>query len=441
MGVCKRFRERWIADRRARIVSGHLARVLPDGAAVLDVGSGDGRVAGLLAEQRPDLEIRGVDVLVPAGARIEVDRFDGVRLPYADRAFDVVQFVDVLHHTDNPLVLLREAARVARRAVVIKDHLQEGLLADSTLRFLDWAGNREYGVRLPYTFWRKDQWQKAFAATGLHVQSWEQHLGLYPQPASLLLDRSLHFLASLSVPASEPSASGPKLVRVVDAQPCCDPVWEAAYRRFETPEQEIRKFTRRLERLGQRSWPRSAHVVELFCGRGNGMVALQRAGFSHVEGVDLSESLLRQYQGSGTCYVADCRDLPFADGSRDLITIHGGLHHLPKLPEDLDRVLQEARRVLTDEGRLAIVEPWMTPFLALFHFVAKWRLARRAWDKIDASATMMEREAETYQRWLSQPQLVLDTLRKYFLPERCRIGWGKIEFLGRRRAGQESPRG
>jgi ubiquinone/menaquinone biosynthesis C-methylase UbiE len=224
------------------------------------------------------------------------------------------------------------------------------------------------------------------------------------------------------------------LVRVADAQPCCDPVWEAAYRRFETPEEEIRKFSRRLDRLGQRQWPRSTRVVELFCGRGNGMVALQRAGFFRVEGVDLSESLLRQYQGSATCYVADCRDLPFADGSKDLITIHGGLHHLANLPEDLDRVLQEAQRVLTDDGLLAIVEPWMTPFLAFFHFVAARRLVRRAWDKIDASATMMEREAETYQPWLSQPELVLGRLKKYFDPERCRIGWGKICFLGRSRA-------
>ena len=44
--------------------------------------------------------------------------------------------------------------------------------------------------------------------------------------------------------------------------------WEAAYIRFETPQQEIRKFLRRLRKLGATELPRDAHVVELFCGRG-----------------------------------------------------------------------------------------------------------------------------------------------------------------------------
>ncbi len=43
--------------------------------------------------------------------------FDGLTLPLADHSVDVVLFVDVLHHTADPLILLREAARVARRHV------------------------------------------------------------------------------------------------------------------------------------------------------------------------------------------------------------------------------------------------------------------------------------------------------------------------------------
>src|SRR6266513_1650687 len=50
---------------------------------------------------------------------------------------------------------------------------------------------------------------------------------------------------------------------------------EAAYLRFESPEEEIRKFIRRLTRLGASQWPRDAEIVELFCGRGNGLLSLQ----------------------------------------------------------------------------------------------------------------------------------------------------------------------
>ena len=60
--------------------------------------------------------------------------------------------------------------------------------------------------------------------------------------------------------------------------------WEAAYLRFETPEQEISKFVARLKGLGAASWPQDARILELFCGRGNGLLALQRMGFARVSG-------------------------------------------------------------------------------------------------------------------------------------------------------------
>src|ERR1700682_5822683 len=80
--------------------------------------------------------------------------------------------------------------------------------------------------------------------------------------------------------------------------------WEAAYLRFETPEEEIRKFTERLRRLGASEWARDANVVELFCGRGNGLHALARLGFRNIEGVDLSPRLLAEYTGEARCFAA-----------------------------------------------------------------------------------------------------------------------------------------
>src|ERR1700693_3052243 len=79
--------------------------------------------------------------------------------------------------------------------------------------------------------------------------------------------------------------------------------WEAAYLRFETPEQEIQKFITRLNRMGATEWPRDAEIGELFCGRGNGLVALERLGFTRLEGVDLSPRLVAQYRGPAKCFV------------------------------------------------------------------------------------------------------------------------------------------
>jgi len=189
-----------IEHRRARALSNRLADIIPDRFAVLDVGCGDGLIGRLIGEKRTDIQLRGLDVLVRERTYIPVERFNGEVIPYEDASFDGVMFIDVLHHTQDPMVLLREATRVARKAVVIKDHTLEGLLAGPTLRAMDWIGNARYGVSLPYNYWTKREWLDAFNELEVEVGSWISNLGLYPWPAGYLFDRSLHFVARLDVP-------------------------------------------------------------------------------------------------------------------------------------------------------------------------------------------------------------------------------------------------
>jgi ubiquinone/menaquinone biosynthesis C-methylase UbiE len=208
--------------------------------------------------------------------------------------------------------------------------------------------------------------------------------------------------------------------------------WEAAYLRFETPEQEIRKFIQRLAEVGAGRWPSDAHVVELFCGRGNGLRALAHLDFTNIEGIDLSPALAAQYAGPGKVVVGDCRKLPYAGESKDVLIVQGGLHHLPVLPADLETTLADARRVLKPGGLFCAVEPWLTPFLSLVHTVCEMPVARRLSGKLDALATMIDHERQTYEQWLRQPELVMNTLHKFFTPERQFIRWGKLYFVGRK---------
>lgn len=207
--------------------------------------------------------------------------------------------------------------------------------------------------------------------------------------------------------------------------------WEAAYLRFETPQQEIRKFVKRLMALGVRKWPLDTEVVELFCGRGNGLHALGQLGFSRIEGVDLSARLLAQYQGDARCTVADCRQLPFADASKDALIVQGGLHHLQVLPDDLDKALGEMHRVLRKDGQLLLVEPWLTPFLKAAHLACRSAVLRRLSDKVDALATMIQFERHTYEEWLSHPQMIRELVYARFSPVRESFSLGKWSFVGR----------
>jgi SAM-dependent methyltransferase len=189
-----------VFSRRTRILAQHLSAAIPaDTATLLDVGCGDGTIDALLLRDRPALSIAGVDVLLRPDSRIPVHLFDGKHLPFNDNAFDTVTFVDVLHHTADPAILLKEARRVARIAVVLKDHVPEGLLAYATLRFMDSVGNAHHGVVLPYNYWTRAQWRQGFESAGLTVAQWTDNLRLYPPPASWIFERKLHFVTRLTV--------------------------------------------------------------------------------------------------------------------------------------------------------------------------------------------------------------------------------------------------
>ena len=197
MNLLEFVHEKYSYSRRLHRLTEVLSENIRKGERVLDVGCGDGELASLIMQQRPDIEVQGIDVLVRDRTKIPVVAYDGERIPYSNKSFDVVMFSDVLHHTNNPRMLLCEAARVSRRAIVLKDHTLDGPFAYSTLRLMDWVGNSRHGVTLPYNYWPKQRWLQTFESLGLMVQNWKDDLRMYPFGADAIFGRSLHFVARL----------------------------------------------------------------------------------------------------------------------------------------------------------------------------------------------------------------------------------------------------
>jgi SAM-dependent methyltransferase len=193
-----RLHDRFVSRRRIDVLSSWFARLAPNGSRLLDVGCGDGLISGALRSKRPDVRIQGIDVLPRQITHIPVELFDGVHIPYDDLSFDLVLFSDVLHHTEDPAVLLREARRVAARGILIKDHYHKGLAAGARLRFMDWVGNARFGVNLPYNYWTERQWKESWEKVGLRPEELNTRLGLYPAPARFLFEAQLHFVARLA---------------------------------------------------------------------------------------------------------------------------------------------------------------------------------------------------------------------------------------------------
>jgi ubiquinone/menaquinone biosynthesis C-methylase UbiE len=131
-----------VVDRIERTLLLELLQPLEPGASLLEVGCGTGHFAAALTEA--GFRVAGVDpeeaMLAIARARVPVARADGLHLPFQDGAFDGAFLVSVLEFTADPVALLREARRVARRRVVVL-----ALASDSWLglrrRVSGWLGH------------------------------------------------------------------------------------------------------------------------------------------------------------------------------------------------------------------------------------------------------------------------------------------------------------
>ena len=101
-----------------------IARLVPHGSRVLDLGCGTGELLAHLIEQRGcsgyGVEINDVNVqaCVERGVNvIQLNLDDGLSV-FGDHSFDVVLQIDTLQHLRNAETMLRETARVGRIGVV-----------------------------------------------------------------------------------------------------------------------------------------------------------------------------------------------------------------------------------------------------------------------------------------------------------------------------------
>jgi SAM-dependent methyltransferase len=195
--LIKLLHNRLVFGRRVRVLSDSFAKLIPPGSSVLDIGCGSGQIAFQTMQSNPSLFIRGIEPAPRPRCLIECGAYDGSAIPYADGSFDCCMFVDVLHHTNDMAALLKEASRVSRRYILIKDHLCETQLDRALLSLMDWVGNRPHGVKLTYNYIDRRAWEGLFSALHLHTREWTTDIPLYAFPLNMVFSRRLHFIAQL----------------------------------------------------------------------------------------------------------------------------------------------------------------------------------------------------------------------------------------------------
>ena len=131
-----------------------IARLVPEGSRVLDLGCGDGAMLDYLQRHRGcsgyGIEISDANVLACVQRGVDVVQLnldEGLTL-FDDASFDVVLQLDTLQHLRNAEVMLRETARVGRTGIVAFPNFAHWPNRLSVLR-----GRMPVTRRLPYQWY------------------------------------------------------------------------------------------------------------------------------------------------------------------------------------------------------------------------------------------------------------------------------------------------
>lgn len=198
--VLKYFHSKSIHNKRVQILASNIAPLIPAKVkTVLDIGCGDGQLSSLILKHKKNqkLAITGLEVLKRQHCAINYKIFNGKKIPFKDNAVDLCFLVDVLHHTKNIPEQLAEVKRVSKSYIIIKDHIYINSVDFAILKFMDWVGNKPYGVGLIYNYQKKQEWLKLFKTLGLKVVKWHEGVSLYPAPFNLIFKDKFHFVVLL----------------------------------------------------------------------------------------------------------------------------------------------------------------------------------------------------------------------------------------------------
>lgn len=158
-------------ESRAEYFTSLFADHLEPASRVLDIGGGWGFYAAPLEKRGHDLTV--LDVVKPGFQRAPVIIYDGGKMPFEDKSFDASILVTMLHHTPDPVSILKEALRVTRKKIIVIEDVYNHSIGKFWTILRDQFYNVEYFGH-PCQFKRSCEWVDLFKGLGLTLEEEKQ---------------------------------------------------------------------------------------------------------------------------------------------------------------------------------------------------------------------------------------------------------------------------
>ncbi|MEM9821606.1 MAG: class I SAM-dependent methyltransferase [Bacteroidota bacterium] len=152
----------WVNEKVQRILP-----FLQKSERILDIGAGNGLLANQLIKQ--GYQVTPVDVAnlaIPESIKVVV--YDGKKLPFDHQSHDTGLLLTVLHHTQNPVEVLKEVARVVKKVIIIED-----VYRNSVQKYLTFAMDTlvNFGhSQMTYQNRSTEEWKAIFRELGLELK-------------------------------------------------------------------------------------------------------------------------------------------------------------------------------------------------------------------------------------------------------------------------------
>lgn len=155
--------------RAANHIIREIKHYIGQGTRVLDIGAGYGITASQIAKKLK-ADVSMVDVVDKHKVDLPFTLYDGEKLPFKDKSFDIALLIFVLHHADSQETVLKESKRVVVDKIIIYEDILTRNIFDRIDTFLHgFLFNRAWNLKNHASFKSEKEWRNLFEKLGLKV--------------------------------------------------------------------------------------------------------------------------------------------------------------------------------------------------------------------------------------------------------------------------------